>query len=61
MKKTFLMAFNQFLKSKGGVVSVEYVLSMAIAAIIMIGIYDLFIDMSKEILTSFGKWISLFP
>lgn len=61
MKKTFLMGFNQFLKNKGGVVSVEYVFSMAIAAIIMIGVYDLFVEMSKKILTSFGEWVTLFP
>ena len=55
------MGFNQFLKNKGGVVSVEYVFSMAIAAIIMIGVYDLFVEMSKKILTSFGEWVTLFP
>ncbi len=41
-----------------GALAVEYGLCMLIAALMMVGIQDLFWDMSKEVLDTFMSWIS---
>ena len=57
----FIKRFKVLLETRKGAVSVEYAFSMAIAAIIMIGIQVLFERMSLDILSQFKEWVKAFP
>jgi hypothetical protein len=49
------------IKNNQGTITVEYALTMVIAAMIMFGVQLLFIDMSEVVLDKFMFWVKQFP
>jgi len=49
------------IKEQKGAIAIEYVFTMIISTIILLGVQLLFVHMSIDILNQFEKWINIIP